>query len=342
MKTARVPGLSTALVKDGALLWRRAFGVKDIRTNAPVDTDAVFEAASTTKPVFAYAVMKLCERGVFDLDVPLTKYTSDRLVPADARLDQITARHVLSHTGGLPNWRSKKAPLAIAFTPGERWSYSGEGYSYLQAVVTRLAGGRVNPQSCAKFELGVEVCAIDPNIDDYMQASLFRPFGMSSSGLLWTERMERNIAWGHDPKGQPLERSRKPNGPALARYGVAGGMSTTPTDYAKFLIEIVAPKPADAFRLTRASLDEMLRPQIKLAPESSWALGWKVHHTAAGDFISHGGGNPGYSCFVAASPQRKSGYVIMTNSEENGFYGLIAKLIAGDTLGGFLGAKLEG
>ena len=120
MNKAQVPGLSIALVKDGALLWRRGFGVKDIRLKEPVDDNTVFEAASTSKPVFVYAVMKLCERRVMDLDTPLTTYTPERFLEDDARLDQITARHVLSHTSGLPNWRSKQAPLAIRFTPGEK------------------------------------------------------------------------------------------------------------------------------------------------------------------------------------------------------------------------------
>jgi len=90
-----------------------------------VGSDTVFEAASTSKPVFAYAVMKLCERGLMDLGAPLTLYTAERFVPNDPRLDLITARRVLSHTTGLPNWRSADDPLVISFTPGERWSYSG-------------------------------------------------------------------------------------------------------------------------------------------------------------------------------------------------------------------------
>jgi CubicO group peptidase (beta-lactamase class C family) len=276
-----------------------------------------------------------------DLDTPLTRYTPERFLEDDARLDQITARHVLSHTSGLPNWRSKKDPLAIRFTPGEKWDYSGEGYSYLQSVVTRLTGGRVNQAVCGKFETGVTVCETEPPIDEYLQVNVLRPFGMTSSGFLWTDRMEANLAWGHDPKGLPLKTSRKPTGAALARYGVAGGLATTPSDYARFLIEIVSPKPPDAFRLTQASLTEMVRPQVKRTAESSWALGWHVSHTATGDFISHGGGNPGYSCFVAGSLERKCGYVIMTNSEENGFTEVIAKLIAGDTLAGFLGGTPE-
>ena len=69
-----VPGLSIAVIKDGKLLWRRGFGFKDSASKEPVDNDTVFEAASMSKPVFAYAVMKLCEKGVINLDTPLTKY----------------------------------------------------------------------------------------------------------------------------------------------------------------------------------------------------------------------------------------------------------------------------
>ena len=149
MTKAQVPGLSIALVSQGALAWRRGFGIKDIRSKAPVEDNTVFEAASTSKPLFAYLVMKLCERGVLELDTPLVKYVPERLVADDARPDLVTARHVLSHTSGLPNWRSKQEPLAFQFTPGERWLYSGEGYSHLQAAVSRLTGSQRNPTSVA-------------------------------------------------------------------------------------------------------------------------------------------------------------------------------------------------
>jgi CubicO group peptidase (beta-lactamase class C family) len=127
MEEAKVPGLSIAIIKDGKLLWRQGFGVKDVASKEPVDNETVFEAGSTSKPVFAYAVMKLCENGVMDLDTPLTKYTSERFLKDDPRLDFITARHVLSHTSGFQNFRSMKKPLKIQFTPGEKWHYSGDG-----------------------------------------------------------------------------------------------------------------------------------------------------------------------------------------------------------------------
>jgi len=338
MEEALVPGLSIAIIKDAKLLWRRGFGVKDRASKEPVDNDTVFEAGSTSKPVFAYAIMKLCEKGVMNLDTPLTKYTSARFLDGDPRLDLITARHVLSHTSGFQNWRSTKEPLKIHFKPGEKWSYSGEGYSYLQSVVTHMKG-QVNPKDCAPFGAGLEVCATD--IDVYMKANVLAPFGMASSGYLWDNTMEKHMARGHDEKGEPSKINRKPTGPSVARYAAAGGLCMTPTDYAKFLIEIIDPKKSDAFRLTKNSLEEMLRPQVKRNSQSSWALGWEITHTERGNFIRHGGGNPGFQCLVAASVERKSGYVITTNSE-NGYYGVIAKLINGEIMSRFLGGKLRG
>jgi CubicO group peptidase (beta-lactamase class C family) len=132
----KMPAVSIAIVRDGQLAWRRAFGVKDTGTNEVVDTESVFAACSDTKPVFAYGVLKLCEKGLLNLDTPLTKYTSRR-VTADPRVELITARHVLSHTTGFPNWRQEK-DLPIQFTPGSKYQYSGEGFSYLQAVVEEI------------------------------------------------------------------------------------------------------------------------------------------------------------------------------------------------------------
>jgi CubicO group peptidase (beta-lactamase class C family) len=337
MEEAKVPGLSIAIIKDGNLFWRRGFGVKDATSKETVDNDTVFSAGSTSKPVFAYAVMKLREKGLMDLDTPLTKYTPERFLKGDPQLERITARHVLSHTSGFQNWRSEKEPLKIRFAPGEKWSYSGEGYSYLQSVVTHLTG-HVNPKDCAKFEAGLEVCATD--IDAYMKANILGPFGMASSGYLWNGTMEKHMAPGHDEKGKPTK-IRKPTGPSVARYAAAAGLWTTPTDYAQFLIEVIDPKPSDAFRLKQETLKEMLRPQVKRNLQSSWALGWEINHTENGNFLRHGGHNPGYHCLVAACVERKSGYVIMTNSE-NGYSGVIAKLITGETLSRFLGGKLRG
>jgi CubicO group peptidase (beta-lactamase class C family) len=326
-----VPAVSMALVADAKLLWRGAFGVTDFDSKTPIGHDTVFEAASVSKTAFAYVVMKLCEKGVLDLNTPLTKYTPDRIIKGDSRLDLITTRRVLSHTTGFQNWRSTKEPLTIHFTPGEHWSYSGEGYSYLQSVVAHLAG-HANRHDCKTFDDGASVCATD--FDAYMKMNLLVPFGMTSSGYLYREGMARP----YDRKGTMIA-DRKATAIETARYGSAGGLHTTPSDYAKFLIEVIKPKPSDAYRLNAASLREMLRPQIKVSDSLSWGLGWAIEHTKAGDIIAHSGDNPGYKALTAASVQRQAGFIIMTNGD-SGYDDIIAKVVMSEPMQRFLPAAL--
>jgi CubicO group peptidase (beta-lactamase class C family) len=343
MQEAVVPGLSIAIIENGQLSWARGFGVKDNASREPVNENTVFSVESVSKTVFAYAVMKLCERGVLNLDTPLTKYVSTRFLDGDPRLDLITARHVLSHTTGFQDWRSGDNPLKIAFTPGERWQYSGEGYSYLQSVVTRLTG-RVDPSSCDTFEAGLKVCASD--IDSYMKANLFVPFGMRSSSYVWMDAYENQAARPHDAKGTPLEK-RKGTATTAARYAAAGQLQTTAIDYARFLTEVVDPKASDAFRLNMTNIQEMLRPQVNVSAGDrskhitsiSWALGWEVDHWELdeghnGDVINHAGANSGFQAYVAASAKKKCAFVIMANSDNGA--NVIENLVVSGPLQRFL------
>jgi CubicO group peptidase (beta-lactamase class C family) len=325
MAEAKLPGLSIAVIWDGKLAWRRGFGVRDAVSKEPIDDDTVFNVGSMSKPVFAYAVMKLCETGVLDLDAPLTKYTAARYLEGDPRLDLITTRHVLSHTCGFQNWRSAKEPLKIHFTPGERFLYSGEGYNYLQSVVTHLRG-HVDANACTKYEDGLTVCATD--IEAYMRTNVFAPFGMASAGYVWSERLEQHGARAHDAEGTRLPPG-KPTAADAARYAAAGLLHTTPADFARFMIEVIDPQEGDAFRLRRESVAEMLRPHVKVEDEfaSSWALGWQVQQSGV---INHGGDNTGFHAHAVMSAQKKSGFVIMTNGEGGG--GVLLKLLLGDVM----------
>ena len=123
MKQGGVPGMQIALIRDGKTIWLHGFGVKDKKTREPVRTDTVFEAASLSKPVFTYGVLKLVDQGKLDLDTPLSSYLPKPYVP-DERVGKITARLVLSHRTGFPNWRGSDGLLPIYFSPGERFSYS--------------------------------------------------------------------------------------------------------------------------------------------------------------------------------------------------------------------------
>ena len=298
LREAHLPGASLALVDGGKIRWEGQFGLKDAGTGEPVRRDTVFAACSNTKPVFAYAVVKLCEKGVMDLDTPLTRYTSRRFTEGDQRLDLITARHVLTHTTGFPNWAEPGKPVPIQFTPGTKRQYSGEGFRYLQSVVQEVTR---------------------TSFVDFMRVNVLEPFGMTSSRIgSEEEAYKRRTARGHDKEGKPkVETPQSPEKKAedLATYGAAAALSTTAGDYAKFLIEIVDPKPADAFRLNERSLRDYLRPQFKNDEITSSGLGWLVAQVDALTFFTHAGSASGWYCEAFAGAGRKAGLVIMTNGD---------------------------
>ena len=130
-----VPGFAVGVLRDGRLAWERYQGVTEAGTRDHVAAHTLFPAASLGKPVFAYAALRLAEQGRLDLDRPLKSYVADH-APADARGEKITARHVLSHSSGLRNWRNAlDQPLVPDFDPGSRFQYSGEGFYYLQRTI---------------------------------------------------------------------------------------------------------------------------------------------------------------------------------------------------------------
>ena len=299
LRETKMPAVSIAIVRDGQLAWQRAFGVKDTGTNDPVDTDTVFAACSNTKPVFAYAVLKLCENGVLNLDTPLTKYTKRRIT-TDRRIELVTARHVLNHTTGFPNWR-QGTELPIEFDPGSKFQYSGEGFSYLQSVVAELTG---------------------QSFEAFMRENVLLPLGMTSSRISWDLDYAKRMAKPHDEDGRriPGKFYTVPSAAewtaGVALYGAAAGLLTTPTDYARFLLAFLDPPPADTFRLTDASRHAMLRPQVKKADNMWEGQAWALERHDGGPMIfTHAGQDAGWYCLSAASMERRSGMMVMLNGD---------------------------
>lgn len=313
MKKDGVPGLAIAVIRDEKTTWVHGFGIKEATTGHPVIVETVFEAASLSKPVFAYAVLKLVEQGKLGLDVPLTTYLPKPYIAGDERLVKITARIVLSHRTGFPNWRGDDGLLPIYFTPGERFSYSGEGYIYLQRVVEQITGKPLN---------------------EYMTEAVFAPLGMTSSSYVWRPDFDALTATGHDSDGKPAE-LWKPK-----EAGAASTLNTTARDYALFVEAVLNGKG-----LKLATLHEMETPQIALDPECRicikrepkqlsknlfWGLGWGIQHQDGSDVLWHWGDNGAFKCFVMADPKTKSGVVMFANSE-NGLE--IAKPVIDEAMG---------
>ncbi|HEY3123114.1 MAG TPA: serine hydrolase domain-containing protein, partial [Thermoanaerobaculia bacterium] len=260
MEDGDVPGLSLAVVQNGQVVYRRAFGVRDESTGARVDDDTIFEAASLSKPVFAYAVLKLADAGRLDLDAPLAKYLPGDYVE-DPRLRSITARRVLSHTTGFPNWRPDGQPLKIHFEPGERFSYSGEGFVYLQKAVENRTG---------------------QTLEALMRRLVFEPLRMTNSSYTWQDRFEGRKAIGHDTVGSPLGLRRPPVSNAAA------SLHTTALDYARFLEAVL-----DGTGLRKETTAQMIHPQIHVDEGCQNCINTADRASLAGDRLGPGLGSTG-------------------------------------------------
>jgi CubicO group peptidase (beta-lactamase class C family) len=286
MSQAKIPGISVAVIKSGQLVWSRGFGVKNRKLQDPVEDNTIFAAASLSKPLFAYTVLKLCEEGQLNLDTPLTEYTAKPYIK-DSRIKQITARMVLSHTTGFPNW-SGSAPLSIQNKPGTRFGYSGEGFLYLQRVVEEIT----------RQPLG-----------DYILSNTLVPLVMNRSSYVWEQGYQFLATDGHDRQGNPKPMSHPKK--ALS----AGSLRTTATEYAQFLLGMMNSGSIESPELTETTLEEMLRPQAKISQSLSWGLGWGLEKTADGDFFWHWGDSITFKSFTVASRTLKTGIVILTNSQ---------------------------
>src|SRR5262245_12567958 len=228
---ALVPGLSMAVVGNGSIETLTTAGVRNAGDGAPIDQQTIFDAASLSKPVFAYAVLQLIDAGALALDMPLARHVPD-YVQGDPRADTITVRHVLSHTSGLPNWRASDLPLKTYFPPGERFSYSGEGFVWLQRVVEAITG--------------------DPT-DVLLHRLVFEPLEMRQSSFVWQSAFDVNYADPHDAALVP-DLKKKP-----ATANTAASLQTTARDYARFLQAVLS-----GARLKPETARLWLAPQVIL------------------------------------------------------------------------------
>jgi CubicO group peptidase (beta-lactamase class C family) len=315
----KVPGVSAAVIRHGEMIWNKAFGVRNTTTNEPVDTDTLFEAASVSKTVFAYAVMQLVQNGAMSLDKPLTEYYPELFADGDPRLKLVTARQVLSHTTGLPEWRSQN-PITLNADPGTVFNYSGEGYFLLQTVVSHLKG-KLFDQPCGTYESDTKVCATD--IAAYMKENVLIPNGMANSTYEVDYPTAKNVAIPHDQQNKPYTKNSF-NAADIARYASAGGLFTNAKEYSKFLINFFHPRDNDPFLLNAASLAEMFHPEAKL-PEGQeidgcrqWALGWGIKDAPEGRLIVHSGGQQGIKSLTMTSIKHQNGFIALTNGDNGG------------------------
>lgn len=334
MDTAKVQGLSLALLNGNNVVYTKSYGYRNQPKNLLLDTSTIMYGASFSKAVFAYLVMKLVEEGQIDLDRPLYLYLKKPIpeyeyfgdLAADDRWRSVTARMCLSHTTGLPNVRwfhpetgqmDSLGVLRFYFTPGQQYAYSGEGFKLLQLVIEEI---------------------MQKNVDALAVERIFNPLGMHRTGFIWHSSFgDDNVAVGHLNSGL-IDEKRKRTEP------VAGGsLVTTISDYARFVSAVMQQKG-----LSSASYRAMLGAQVAIHSVTqfppitkavttendpihlSYGLGWGLFTCEYGRAFFKEGNGDSWRNYNINYLDKGISLILLTNSEngESIFQELAQELLA--------------
>jgi CubicO group peptidase (beta-lactamase class C family) len=266
------------------------------QNNSQVNPDTAYRIASLSKPVFAFFILSLVNKKIIDLDTPLIEYFGEKYID-EPKVEKITARHVLSHQTGFPNWAYNN-PLIIQFEPGTQFDYSGEGFMYLQNTIEKL---------------------LQKPINELMDEKIYRPLGMKSSATAKQFLTTENKTLGHDKDGIALENENLsvPH-PDYARRmkspsNMAGTMWSSINDFTKFLFHIVC-KDTSVLPL-------MSSPQVDVPDwNTKWGLGAGLQQglLKEGYALWQWGDDNGFKTFTITELKQKTGITIFTNGN-NGF-----------------------
>ncbi|HUU36187.1 MAG TPA: serine hydrolase domain-containing protein [Vicinamibacterales bacterium] len=313
MQRLRVPGASVAVVKDFQVHWAKAYGVADVASGRAVDPSTRFQAASISKPVTAMAGVRLAQDRRLDLDADVNTLLKSWQVPASdyTRGHPVTPRALFSHTSGaddgfgFPGYDpaaprpalvqilkgeapSNVGPVLFARPPFRGYKYSGGGVTIMQLAIAELTG-----RPFAEF----------------MQAIVLGPLKMTSSSFAQPPPPDvaAQLARAHDGQGRAMNTAWH-----VYPEQAAAGLWTTPTDLARFIIEVqtAVRGPAGAV-LSQASAREMTSP-VGVGP---YAVGLAVDQRGEGWYFSHGGSNWGFQADLVGHLRKGYGVAIMTNGD---------------------------
>jgi CubicO group peptidase (beta-lactamase class C family) len=275
LQATGTPGLAVALLEGGKTREVLCFGSTDLEGKSPVTEATVYQAASLSKQALLYAALKTLEAGKLDLERPLTQYLDKPYPVDDPDLARITARHVLTHTTGWPNWLDEGKPIKRLHRPGEQWGYSGSGFVYLQKVLETIWN--------------------EPAVD-YSRRLVLDPLGMNESSFVWRDEYTKSATKGFDATGTPVndERPSEVNG--------ASSLHTTAREYALLLEAYLGQDLLQRH-------PDVYRQQVAINIRLGWSLGWGT----ANDVLWQWGDNGEFKAFSALVPTRKLGIVILTN-----------------------------
>jgi len=320
MQNPGAVALSVAVAREGELLYAKTPGFADLEFAVNADEETMFRIGSVTKQFTAAAILVLAERGKLSVDDPLTRFLPD--YPTHGH--EITLRHLLTHTSGIPNYtnlgdvwdkvRARELPdedlvalwkdLPLDFDPGTRWSYSNSGYYLLGMVITKVTG-----QSYA----------------DFLRETFFDPLKLTRTRYDSNRELILNRAQGYAfEEGAFLNDGLL----GMSQPGAAGALISTATDLVHWQQALVSGRAVSA-----ASYEEMTLPfLLEGGGETTYGMGLQLDEQAGHRRVWHGGGIDGFNSVLIYYPDDHLHVAVISNSER----------LRADQLGVTIGGALLG
>ncbi len=311
MRLYDVPGASIAVIKDFEIEYVEVHGVTSRTTGEPVTNETLFQAASISKGVSAVGVLTLVQEGTVSLDEEINHYLTSWHLPDNPlqHEQKVTLRRILSHTAGttvsgfrgyryneaLPSFiqilngepPSNSQPIVVDMVPGTAYRYSGGGYLVMQQAVEDVTG---------------------QSFPEFIRDRVLQPIGMTNSTY---EQPLPETLRGRAASGYYADGIAVPFGHHIYLEIAAAGIWTTPTDLARYLIELQLSLRGDSNRVLSQENTQLLLTEVK----QDYSLGYDLWTIKGQPYFGHSGANDGFRCRMLAHRTGGFGVVILTNSD---------------------------
>ena len=298
------PGAAIAVIRDGAVVYKRGYGSANLEYNVPITPQTVFHVASVSKQFTAFAIVLLANQGKLSLDDDIRKHLPE--VPDFSK--KITIRHLIHHTSGMRDqwtllgmagWRMDdvitkdhilkmvRHQKELNFDPGDENLYSNTGYTLLAVIVERVSG---------------------QSFRDFTEANIFKPLGMTNTHFHDDhERIVKNRAYSYSLAG--------PGGgfkAAPLNYANVGATSlfTTAEDLARWVMNF------DDKKIGGADVIKQMHQQgtLNSGKQLNYAFGLSIGPYRGLNTVGHAGGDAAYRSFAFWFPEQRFGVVVLSNS----------------------------
>ena len=310
MVELHVPGVSIAVVHNGAVEWVKGYGVKDLAGHT-VTPETLFQAGSISKPLAAMAALHQVQLGKLTLDGDVNQQLKSWKIPPSPAAPgaTVTLRQLLTHTAGftvhgfpgyaagepvpslvevLDGTKPANTPaIRLESVPGSKWNYSGGGYTVMQQLAIDVTGQpfATMVQDTELVPIGMIHSTYEQPLPEPMRATAAEPFTSD---------------------GKPV-----PGGAHTYPERAAAGLWTTSTDLARYMIE----NQKSLLGKSNHVLSPTMTREMMTPGKGSWGLGLEIGGAAANPYFSHSGVNVGFECLFVGYEKGGEGAVVMTNAQ---------------------------